>query len=134
LRVILFRDLYLIHITQFPSFLGIIVIDAPQDEVLSWITSCFIGFYHCFFTLSTSRMDCLYSPMFGNGAYLGRNYISWSTSLLGGNHLVSLNTSLYSLKISSKWCFWSSMQLLDHFFVSLQNLLQFFFILFDASL
>ena len=60
----------------------------PLGEVIDRITPYSNNDCNYVFTSSTSRMDCLYNLIFGN-LELGKNYICFSTSLLGGNPLGS---------------------------------------------
>jgi hypothetical protein len=76
----------------------------PQCEVLGQITPCSNNSCNCFFTSFTYRID--YLPIFDNGES-GNNCISCSTSLMGGIHLGSLNTPMYSCINSSNSCFYS---------------------------
>ena len=62
--------------------------------ILGLMTPCSNNYYKCVFTLSTSMMDYLYIPMFGNGDF-GNNWISCLASWLDDIPWSSWNTSLW---------------------------------------
>lgn len=71
----------------------------PHGDVIDLMTHYSSSCYNYSFTSLASITDYLYSLMFGNGNY-GNSWISCSTSLLGGNPLVSEKTSIYAYKNS----------------------------------
>jgi hypothetical protein len=88
LSVNLFKDMWSIHIFEVPSFLGTMMIGDPQCMMLGRITHYSRSCCNCLFTSSTSKIGFLYNPIFGNGE-LDNNFVSCSTSLLGGIPLYS---------------------------------------------
>jgi len=95
------------------------MIDEPQSDVLCLITSYCNSYWNFLFTSLVSSMDCLYSPMFGNGDSRN-NYITLSTYLLGSNPFGFCNTSL-CLQISSNWCFFLLLHLSSDAFTSIHS-------------
>ena len=111
------------HILQGPSFMVTMMIGDPQDDVIIQFIPCSKNYYNCLFISSTSMIYFLCSLMFGNGGS-NNNYISCSTSLLGGIPLFSWNTPLYAYKRLFKCCLFSlvhpyrdSFTFFVHFFV-----------------
>jgi len=93
------------HDLQLLSFLQIVMMGDPHSEVVGFMNSYSNNYFNCFFTSFDSKMDCLSNPMLGNRDS-SNSWNSCSISLLGGNLLISWNTSLLdSLNWSSYYFF-----------------------------